>query len=193
MRLPPHSIHLTQSLDVGVFQPFKYHHSEAIDASILLGDADFTRLEILAAFHHFRAKAFKPENVRSGWRKTGLIPFNPEVVLSKIRARNPAPAPQPRYRSVSFSLTPPPPSVPCTPKKPDQVIEQGQKIINQLENDEPISSAAAYLYKKILDKWGFADDRRVSVENESGSIYSKASTSKISWHGCSEGGDYHRQ
>jgi hypothetical protein len=65
MRLSPHSTHLTQPLNVGVFQSFKYHHSEAIDASIRLSDADFTRLNFLTAFQHFRAKAFKPENVRS--------------------------------------------------------------------------------------------------------------------------------
>lgn len=30
-RLPPHSTHLTQPLDVGCFQPFKHYHSQAID------------------------------------------------------------------------------------------------------------------------------------------------------------------
>jgi hypothetical protein len=65
MRLPPHSTHLTQSLNVEMFQSFKYHHSKAIDVSIRLSDADFTRLDFLIAFQHFRAKAFKLENVRS--------------------------------------------------------------------------------------------------------------------------------
>jgi hypothetical protein len=65
MRLFLHSTHLTQSLNVEMFQSFKYHHSKTIDASIRLSDADFTRLNFLAAFYQFRVKAFKLENVRS--------------------------------------------------------------------------------------------------------------------------------
>ncbi len=65
MRLSLHSTHLTQSLNVEVFQSFKCHHSEAIDASIRLSDADFTRLDFLTAFQQFRTKAFRSENVRS--------------------------------------------------------------------------------------------------------------------------------
>lgn len=33
-RLPPHSTHLTQPLDVGIFQPFKHYHTEAIDSAV---------------------------------------------------------------------------------------------------------------------------------------------------------------
>ena len=36
-RLPPHSTHLPQPLDVGVFQPMKHYHAEAVDNAIRLG------------------------------------------------------------------------------------------------------------------------------------------------------------
>ena len=32
-------------------------------------------------------KAFSKENIRSAWSKTGLWPYNPDVVLDTIRAR----------------------------------------------------------------------------------------------------------
>ena len=50
---PPHSTHLTQPLDVGVFQPMKHYHAEAVDNAIRLGDVDFNRLDFLAAFNQF--------------------------------------------------------------------------------------------------------------------------------------------
>ena len=36
-RLPPHSTRLTQPLDVGVFQPFKHYHTDAIDKACSVG------------------------------------------------------------------------------------------------------------------------------------------------------------
>ena len=53
-RLPPHSTYLTQPLDVGVFQPFKQYHTDAIDKAVRLGDEKFGKLEFLAAFQSFR-------------------------------------------------------------------------------------------------------------------------------------------
>ncbi len=35
-RLPPYSTHLTQPLDVGVSQPFKHYHTDAIDKAVRL-------------------------------------------------------------------------------------------------------------------------------------------------------------
>ena len=71
---PPHSTHLTQPLDVGVFQPMKHYHAEAVDNAIRLGDVDFNRLDFLAAFNQFRTKAFKSSTIKPAWEKTGLIP-----------------------------------------------------------------------------------------------------------------------
>ncbi len=56
--LPPHSIHLTQPLDVGCFQPYKHYHSEAIDAAMRTGIAEFSKLDFLASLTTMRAKTF---------------------------------------------------------------------------------------------------------------------------------------
>lgn len=52
-RLPPHSTHLTQPLDVGCFQPFKHYHTEAIDQSVRNGESDFNKLNFLSIFSQF--------------------------------------------------------------------------------------------------------------------------------------------
>ena len=79
--LPSRTTHLLQPLDVCVFQPLKHWHSEAVNEAIQNGDETFSKVEFLAAFNTFRAKVFKSTTITSAWRKSGLIPYNPEVVL----------------------------------------------------------------------------------------------------------------
>ena len=85
--LPAHTTHLLQPLDVVVFQPLKYWHSEAVKESMAQGDETFTKVEFLNAFNSFRRKTFKRSTVLSAWRQVGLIPFNPSIVLDKLPKR----------------------------------------------------------------------------------------------------------
>ena len=104
-RLPPHSTHLTQPLDVGVFQPFKHYHTDAIDKAVRLGDEKFGKLEFLAAFQSFRNQTFKPTTIRHAFESTGLVPFDPDVVLDKNSQKT---SPKSRIcNSNSFSSSPP--------------------------------------------------------------------------------------
>lgn len=61
--------------------------------AISTGDESFTKVEFLAAFTKFRRQAFKSSTIRSAFRETGLIPYNPEVVLEKVRNTLPPPRP----------------------------------------------------------------------------------------------------
>ena len=76
-RLPAHSTHLTQPLNVGLFQPFKHYHTEAIDSAVRAGNVDFNKLDFLAAFQTIQAQTFTKSTIRSAWKNTGLIPYNP--------------------------------------------------------------------------------------------------------------------
>ena len=97
----------------------KYYHVEAVDNAIRLSDVDFNRLDFLAPFNQFRTKVFK-----SAWEKTGLIYYNPEVVLTKIRALKPALPPLPILSSETKIL-------PHTPKKPKDVAKEGEILFNE--------------------------------------------------------------
>ena len=81
--LHPHTTHILQPLDV-VFQPYKHFHAEAINAATCTKCSDFNKLEFLAALTSIREQTFKKTTVLSAFRQTGLIPFNPEIVLSKL-------------------------------------------------------------------------------------------------------------
>jgi hypothetical protein len=70
---------------VGCFQPYKHWHSEAVDAATRTGCTSFNKVEFLAAIDSIRRQTFKRTTIRSGWQKTGLVPYNPEVVLQKLR------------------------------------------------------------------------------------------------------------
>ncbi len=85
--LPPHYTHVTQPLNVGIFQPMKHYHSEVIDETIRLGSTSFNKQDFLASFTSLRAKAFTESNIRSAFKQTGLVPYSPKVVLEKVRAR----------------------------------------------------------------------------------------------------------
>ena len=78
---------------------FKYFHRQAVDAACITGCTDFNQVEFLAVMEEIRRKTFKISSVQSAFRKTGLYPFNPEEVLSVVRAeqqaqRSPSPSRQ---------------------------------------------------------------------------------------------------
>ena len=78
---PPHSTHLLQLLDVVVFQPLKHYHTEALDLIVQDGCANITKIEFLSVIQEVRRKAFKEETILSAFKKSGLVPYNPLVVL----------------------------------------------------------------------------------------------------------------
>jgi hypothetical protein len=108
-QLPSHTTHLTQPLDVGVFAPYKHWHQKAIADSCQFGDFRFDKVEFLHHLQGVRNKTFKPSTIRSAFQKAGLIPFDPKVVLSKMRVFEPPipePLKTPPQAAVPFQSTP---------------------------------------------------------------------------------------
>jgi len=83
--LSPHSSHLLQPLDLVVFQPYKHYHAEAVEKATRTGCGDFNKSEFLDTIDTICQQTFKPSTLRSGFRAAGLIPYNPEIVISKVR------------------------------------------------------------------------------------------------------------
>jgi hypothetical protein len=83
-RLPSHTSHFLQPLDVGCFQPYKHWHAEAVDAATRTGCTNYNKSEFLAAIESIRAFTFKKETIRKGWKDTGLWPLNWSKISSKI-------------------------------------------------------------------------------------------------------------
>ena len=129
--LPPHTTHLLQPLDVVVFQPLKHYHAEAIDYATRTGCSDFNKIEFLTAITSIRVQAFKESTIISSFRKTGLIPYNPDRVLSQLSEYTP---PGPSYNPP----TTPPPIIPEVVSTP-HTLQSLQRHAAYLQNQDPIS------------------------------------------------------
>jgi hypothetical protein len=100
MRLPPHTSHVLQPLDVGLFGPIKTALSEQQDALFRLQVARVRKVEWLEDYVEAREPAFRPANVLGGWRGAGLIPLNPKKILRQLEPKTP---PQSKKQIVSTS------------------------------------------------------------------------------------------
>jgi len=80
---PPHSTHRLQPLDVSLFGPLATYYSQSLDAQSRLsqGLASVTKRDFFKNFYSAFDNAFTEANIRSGWLKTGIEPFDPDQVL----------------------------------------------------------------------------------------------------------------
>jgi transposase-like protein len=81
---PPHATHRLQPLDVGCFAPLATYYSQNLE-QFTIDSEGLTRLQKRDLFRLFFPawhEAFTEKNVVSSWRKAGLFPFNPNLVLS---------------------------------------------------------------------------------------------------------------
>jgi hypothetical protein len=72
-QLPPHSTHLLQPLDIGLFQPLKHWHQVSIAEKIQYGDITYTKVDFLKAYQSIRDKTFRLRNILSAFKKAGLL------------------------------------------------------------------------------------------------------------------------
>ncbi len=83
--LSSHSTHVTQSLNVGIFQLMKHYHSKVIDETIRLESTSFNKQNFLAFFISLRVKTFIESNIRSTFKQTELVSYSSKVMLKKVR------------------------------------------------------------------------------------------------------------
>src|SRR5947207_1398580 len=100
--LPPHSSHILQPLDVGVFGPLKTAMATQLSKLFASEISKLQKVEWVEKYILARAKGITALNIQGGWRGAGLFPLNRYRVL----------------RTISDSATPPPlqeDSMPITP------------------------------------------------------------------------------
>jgi len=80
---PPHATHRLQPLDVSLFRPLATLYIQALDrhTRLSIGLSSLTKRDFLKNFYQAFDKSFTAANIRSGWLKTGIEPFDPEQVL----------------------------------------------------------------------------------------------------------------
>ncbi|KAF4460982.1 DDE superfamily endonuclease CENP-B [Fusarium albosuccineum] len=83
---PPHFTHRLQPLDISLFGPLSTSYINRLIqwTSKTQAPAGLSKREFWALFWSALEASFTPENIASGRRRTGLRPFDPDVVLSQI-------------------------------------------------------------------------------------------------------------
>ena len=85
--LPPHSTHILQPLDVGIFSALSKAYKVLVSRKSLFGAVRIDNRTFLEVYSEARLGI--PKNVASAWRCAGLIPFCPEKVTSLFRPVTP--------------------------------------------------------------------------------------------------------
>ncbi|KAJ6260168.1 hypothetical protein Dda_4391 [Drechslerella dactyloides] len=91
--MPPHSSHLLQPLDIGCFGPLKQAYSREVEALMRAHINHISRLEFLSGFHKAHTAALTPKNIRSSFAGAGIVPYDPDRVLSKLDVQLPVATP----------------------------------------------------------------------------------------------------
>ena len=84
--LPPHSTHRLQPLDVSLFSPLSTYYTNRLNKLMFnsLGLTNISKRTFWSVFLPAWKKAFSPANIASGFRKTGVFPYDPLQILNTI-------------------------------------------------------------------------------------------------------------
>jgi len=104
--MPAHSSHLLQPLDVGVFSPLKRAYGRQVEKLMRNRINHITKLEFLPSFRAAYLEAITEGNARGGFRGAGLVPFDPNAVISTLDVRICTPPPTINTEAVWESKTP---------------------------------------------------------------------------------------
>jgi hypothetical protein len=83
--LPPHTTYFLQPLDVGCFQPNKHYHRKAVNLSARMGNQYYSKLDFLLDLQNIRQQTFKETTIKSSFKRCGIWPFEPDVILDQLK------------------------------------------------------------------------------------------------------------
>lgn len=84
--LPPHSTHILQPFDVGIFGPMKAEWSKVLEGFNLREKrVCVEKYHMASLLKELWERALKPQHVLMGFRRSGLCPFNPEETVKEAK------------------------------------------------------------------------------------------------------------
>jgi hypothetical protein len=132
--MPAHTSHILQPLDVSCFGPLKKVYGSQIEKKMRLGINHITKEEFLPAFFTAHQQVMTIGNIASGFKATGLVPFDPERVLDKLGPIVEA-TPSPRSSQTSWN--------PQTPKTLPEIKKQSQLVLKENRKRRRSSASSA--------------------------------------------------
>ncbi|EJD05306.1 DDE-domain-containing protein, partial [Fomitiporia mediterranea MF3/22] len=77
--LPPHTTHMLQPCDVGVFSPLSTFYKKEV-AELARQNVSIGKHNVIKTYANAREKAFTPSTVQAAFLKCGIHPFNPDTI-----------------------------------------------------------------------------------------------------------------
>ena len=140
--MPAHTSHLLQPLDVGCFSPLKAAYGREVAELARQGVFHVDKLDFLWIYSRIRESVLSDQNIKAGFLATGLIPNDPERVLTCLTVvRTPSPPQTAAGESALWTAE--------TPHTTEQLQYQARLIRDLLrrQSQSPTSRAISQLVK----------------------------------------------
>ncbi|KAL9568850.1 hypothetical protein ACKAV7_006995 [Fusarium commune] len=144
--MPPHSSHLLQPLDVGCFGPLKMAYGREIEHLIRCSITHISKTEFFLAFYAAYQATMTQSNIKGGFRGAGLVPLDPESVISKLDVQLRTPTPPEEEASQSN------PWVSKTPKTVLEASSQSEYLERRIRRHQSSSPESILEALKSLTK-----------------------------------------
>jgi hypothetical protein len=82
--MPAHSSHRLQPLDVGCFRALKRSYGTEIEKLMRASVTHISKEDFFPAFYEAFRTAMTVSNIQGGFRGSGLVPYDPEYVISQL-------------------------------------------------------------------------------------------------------------
>ncbi|ODM14306.1 hypothetical protein SI65_10303 [Aspergillus cristatus] len=138
--MPPHTSHLLQPLDVGVFGPLKRAYGKLVEELMVAGNNHIDKEDFLHLYPSAREKVFNQQNIGSGFAGAGLKPLDQDRVLEKITFQLRTPTPPLVEASISSAF-----QTPQNPRQLDHKIHSLQRSLNS-RSRKLSSSPMSHIY-----------------------------------------------
>ena len=99
---PSHLTHVLQPLDVGIFQPYKHWHKEAVLKAIRSMDITYDLPSFMKDLTQIREQTFKESTIISAFQKAGIWPISCDIAITKLQTYS---KPRPRPRPITPPTT----------------------------------------------------------------------------------------
>jgi hypothetical protein len=138
--MPAHSSHKLQPLDVGCFRALKRSYGKGIEDLMRAHITHISKEDFLPAFCNAFHATFTESNIRGGFRGAGLVPYNPESIISQLDVKLHTPLPPGTSSGLPLTWES------KTPNNPVEAQSQSDYIKNRVirhQNSSPTSIFAS--------------------------------------------------